>query len=74
MTTPPSTTDANEVGGAAITHNGRPDVKHMKWWGWGVEGVAFHFDDKPKFAPFVKKAVGLDLSGEAPPPIRTSAG
>ena len=17
-------------------------VKHMKWWGWGVEGVAFH--------------------------------
>ncbi|HEY9291039.1 MAG TPA: FAD-binding oxidoreductase [Microlunatus sp.] len=42
-------------------------VKHMKWWGWGVEGVAFHFDDKPKFAPFVKKAVGLDLTGEAPP-------
>jgi hypothetical protein len=19
-----------------------PDVKHMKWWGWGVEGVRFH--------------------------------
>ena len=19
-----------------------PDVKHMKWWGWGVEGVGFH--------------------------------
>jgi alkyldihydroxyacetonephosphate synthase len=42
-------------------------VKHMKWWGWGVDGVAFHFDDKPKFAPFVKNAVGLDLTGEAPP-------
>ena len=24
-------------------------VKHMKWWGWGVEGVAFHHEDKPGF-------------------------
>jgi alkyldihydroxyacetonephosphate synthase len=37
------------------------DVKHMKWWGWGVDGVGFHFEDKPGFAPFVKYAVGLDL-------------
>ena len=37
-------------------------VKHMKWWGWGVEGVAFHHDDKPAFAPFVKKIVGVELS------------
>ena len=37
------------------------DVKHMKWWGWGVDGVGFHFEDKPGFAPFVKFAVGLDL-------------
>jgi len=37
------------------------DVKHMKWWGWGKEGVGFHFEDKPAFAPFVKYAVGLDL-------------
>ncbi|RUR00867.1 FAD-binding oxidoreductase [Labedella endophytica] len=41
------------------------DVAHMKWWGWGVEGVGFHHEDKPAFAPFVKKAVGLDVS--APP-------
>ena len=47
--------------------NSSNPVKHMKWWGWGVDGVAFHFDDKPKFAPFVKKAVGLDLTGDAPP-------
>jgi alkyldihydroxyacetonephosphate synthase len=40
-------------------------VKHMKWWGWGKEGVAFHFDDKPAFAPFVKTAVGLDLTTTA---------
>jgi alkyldihydroxyacetonephosphate synthase len=38
------------------------DVKHMKWWGWGREGVGFHYDDKPGFAPFVLGAVGLDLS------------
>ena len=35
------------------------DVKHMKWWGWGLEGVGFHYDDKPGFAPFVLQAVGL---------------
>lgn len=38
------------------------DVEHMKWWGWGIEGVGFHHEDKPGFAPFVLKAVGLDLS------------
>lgn len=43
-------------------------VKHMKWWGWGVEGVAFHHEDKPKLAPFVRKAVGLDLDTAAPAP------
>ena len=37
------------------------DVKHMKWWGWGVDGVGFHYEDKPGFAPFVLQAVGLDL-------------
>lgn len=37
------------------------DVQHMKWWGWGVEGVGFHWEDKPGFAPFVQFAVGLDL-------------
>jgi alkyldihydroxyacetonephosphate synthase len=34
----------------------------MKWWGWGVEGVGFHHEDKPGFAPFVLQAVGLDLA------------
>ena len=37
------------------------DIQHMKWWGWGVEGVGFHWEDKPGFAPFVDYAVGLDL-------------
>ena len=41
------------------------DVVHQKWWGWGVEGIAFHHEDKPEFAPFVRKAIGLDLHGPA---------
>jgi len=42
------------------------DVKHMKWWGWGVDGVGFHWEDKPAFAPFVLNAVGLDLHAAQP--------
>jgi len=42
-------------------------VEHMKWWGWGVEGVAFNHSNKPDFAPFVKQAVGLDLRKPAEP-------
>ncbi|MWB98496.1 FAD-binding oxidoreductase [Agromyces seonyuensis] len=47
----------------ATSGPGRPaaEVPHMKWWGWGVEGVGFHHEDKPAFAPFVLQAVGLDL-------------
>jgi alkyldihydroxyacetonephosphate synthase len=41
-----------------------PDVKHMKWWGWGVEGVAFHHEDKPAFRPFVIEAIDLDVDTE----------
>jgi alkyldihydroxyacetonephosphate synthase len=44
-----------------VTDTAGRDVKHMKWWGWGVEGVGFHHEDKPGFAPFVLDAVGLDL-------------
>jgi len=46
-----------------------PGVKHMKWWGWGVEGVAFHHEDKPGFSPFVADAVGLDLTEPAVQPV-----
>jgi len=42
------------------------DVKHMKWWGWGDEGVGFHWEDKPGFASFVQYAVGLDLHTAKP--------
>ncbi|KAE8763881.1 FAD-binding oxidoreductase [Georgenia thermotolerans] len=43
-------------------------VTHQKWWGWGVEGVAFHHEDKPKLAPFVLDKVGIDLHAPGTPP------
>lgn len=46
------------------------DVQHQKWWGWGVEGIAFNHTDKPGFAPFVKDKIGLDLS-EPPTEVPT---
>ena len=48
-------------------------VKHMKWWGWGLEGVAFHHEDKPAFGPFVSDKVGLDITGDpVVPPVLES--
>ncbi|HET9873501.1 MAG TPA: FAD-binding oxidoreductase [Propionibacteriaceae bacterium] len=44
-------------------------VKHMKWWGWGVDGISFHHEDKPNLVPFVKRAVGVDLNEPASPPM-----
>ena len=37
-----------------------PDVAHMKWWGWGVPEHSFSATDKPKFAPFVYEAIGVE--------------
>ena len=34
-----------------------------KWWGWGDEGVAFTHADKPGLAPFLERALGLDVRG-----------
>ncbi|NAZ74417.1 FAD-binding protein [Kineococcus sp. T13] len=42
-------------------------VEHMKWWGWGQEGVAFHHEDKPNLAPFAFKMAGIDFNA---PPVR----
>ncbi|NEE03216.1 FAD-linked oxidase C-terminal domain-containing protein [Phytoactinopolyspora halotolerans] len=42
--------------------DGMTEVRHMKWWGWGNEGVAFEYRDKPDFAPFVQQAIGLDVT------------
>lgn len=37
------------------------DVQYMKWWGWGVEGVGFYWEDKFGFVFFVDYVVGFDL-------------
>ena len=46
-----------------------PDVKHMKWWGWGVEGVGFHHENKPGFRPFVINAIDLDVNTPPTAPV-----
>lgn len=40
-------------------------VKHMKWWGWGVEGVAFNHSDKPRLRSFALEKIGIDLDVSA---------
>ena len=40
-------------------------MKHMKWWGWGEEGISFRYDDKPAFAAFLKSAIDLDVTKPA---------
>ena len=41
----------------------------MKWWGWGLEDVAFTHEDKPELGPFIERALGLDVSrATASPP------
>ncbi|WP_369069836.1 FAD-binding oxidoreductase [Kineococcus terrestris] len=42
-------------------------VEHMKWYGWGQEGVAFHHEDKPALAPFARRMAGIDFDA---PPVR----
>lgn len=44
-------------------------VEHMKWWGWGREGVAFSHLDKPSLAPFVRRVADLDLDAEPAPVV-----
>ena len=39
-----------------------PDVQHMKWYGWGLEGIGFHHEDKPGLRPFVLDIIDLDLA------------
>ena len=49
-----------------------PAVKHMKWWGWGVEGVSFHSRGQARASrPFVSRAVGIDLTQPPAPPRRS---
>jgi alkyldihydroxyacetonephosphate synthase len=44
-------------------------VGGMKWWGWGDDGVAFTHDDKPELAPFLQRALGLDVTRVTSRPV-----
>jgi alkyldihydroxyacetonephosphate synthase len=34
----------------------------MKWWGWGDEAVSFTHEDKPALAPFLRRAIAVDVT------------
>jgi alkyldihydroxyacetonephosphate synthase len=42
----------------------------MKWWGWGLEGVAFTHADKPDLAPFIEEVLGLTVGSVTAAPPR----
>ena len=42
----------------------------MKWWGWGQEGVEFTHEDKPALAPFIRKALDVDVRTKVAAPLR----
>lgn len=41
----------------------------MKWWGWGEEEVAFTHEDKPALAPFLERAIGIDVLRDGSRPV-----
>lgn len=43
-------------------------VTHQKWWGWGVDGIAFSHQNRPNMAPFVMDKVGIDIHVPGTPP------
>ena len=47
-----------------------PAVQHMKWYGWGKEGISFHHEDKPALRPFVLEIIDLDLNTPPAPPTK----
>jgi alkyldihydroxyacetonephosphate synthase len=38
----------------------KSNIKQMKWWGWGDEGVEFSVEGRPDILPFVKKTAGVE--------------
>jgi alkyldihydroxyacetonephosphate synthase len=45
------------------------ETRHMKWWGWGEDDIAFTHRDKPALAPFVRERLGVELDvSPAPAP------
>jgi alkyldihydroxyacetonephosphate synthase len=34
----------------------------MRWWGWGHDGDAFSYEDKPDLVPFLQRHLALDVT------------
>lgn len=43
------------------------EVKHMKWWGWGEEGVSFDLSDRPGVWPYLAGQLGITEPEMTPP-------
>jgi alkyldihydroxyacetonephosphate synthase len=41
----------------------------MKWWGWGLEGVAFTHEDKPELRGFIERVLALDVARPTTRPV-----
>ncbi len=44
-------------------------MRAMKWWGWGDEEVAFTHEDKPALAPFIERAIAVDVTRDFSRPV-----
>ncbi|NMA76180.1 MAG: FAD-dependent oxidoreductase, partial [Actinomycetales bacterium] len=42
------------------------EVKRHKWWGWGLDDIAFRYDNKPAFPALARDKVGVDLDSRRP--------
>jgi alkyldihydroxyacetonephosphate synthase len=50
-------------------HQAEATPAAMKWWGWGDESVSFTHEGKPELAPFIERALELDVRRPGKPAI-----
>lgn len=48
-------------------------AKHMKWWGWGDEDIAFNSSAHPGAWPYAKAQLGVEEDEVAAPPVPLDA-
>ncbi|MGA7292522.1 MAG: FAD-binding oxidoreductase [Terriglobales bacterium] len=48
-------------------------AKHMKWWGWGDEGVSFDSSAHPGLWPYAKAVLGVEEENLDTPPVAIEA-
>jgi alkyldihydroxyacetonephosphate synthase len=48
-------------------------AKHMKWWGWGDEGVGFNSSAHPGLWPYAKAVLGVEGENLNTPPVPIKA-